>query len=184
MLFQHLESNNIYHENLDKMTQEQLRMQMLAGIITESQYKQKLNEEISIQDFNPKDIYDFGGAEDPLNDTVTVVDIEDKDFRNEDFKGEWITADLENFIKLPPKKVIHFGDSLNYFNGLGLVKTVHNTLLPGGYIFHSGYYSDISYLFNKLSKLGNYKAINFNPNIDPDEDDIEETDEYQIIKKL
>lgn len=26
------------------MTQEQLRMQMLAGIITESQYKQKLNE--------------------------------------------------------------------------------------------------------------------------------------------
>jgi hypothetical protein len=30
------------------MTQEQLRMQMLAGIITESQYKAKLNEEISL----------------------------------------------------------------------------------------------------------------------------------------
>jgi len=30
------------------MTQEQLRMQMLAGIITESQYKEKLNEEVDI----------------------------------------------------------------------------------------------------------------------------------------
>jgi hypothetical protein len=29
------------------MTQEQLRMQMLAGIITEGQYKAKLNEEVS-----------------------------------------------------------------------------------------------------------------------------------------
>jgi hypothetical protein len=29
---------------LNKMTQEQLRMQMLSGIITESEYKAKLNE--------------------------------------------------------------------------------------------------------------------------------------------
>jgi len=34
----------MYNKNLDKMTQELLRMQMLAGIITESQYKAKLNE--------------------------------------------------------------------------------------------------------------------------------------------
>jgi len=34
----------MYNKNLNKMTQEQLRMQMLAGIITESQYKAKLNE--------------------------------------------------------------------------------------------------------------------------------------------
>jgi hypothetical protein len=146
--------------------------------------KEEIEKSISIQNFNPKDIYDFGGAEDPLNDNVTVVDIEDKDFGNEDFKGEWITADLENFIKLPPKKVIYFGDSLNYFNGQELVKTVHNALLPGGYIFHRGYYDDILYLFRNLSKLGKYKPINFNPNLDPDEDDFEESDEYQIIKKL
>lgn len=37
----------MYNKNQDKMTQEQLRMQMLAGIITESQYKTKLNENIS-----------------------------------------------------------------------------------------------------------------------------------------
>ena len=144
--------------------------------------KEEIEKSISIQNFNPKDIYDFGGAEDPINNNVTVVDIEDQDITNEDFKGKWIVADLDNFIKLPSKKVIHFSDSLNYFNGPGLVKTVHNALLPGGYIFHRGYYNDISYLFNKLSKLGKYKAINFNPN--PNEDDIDETYEYQIIKKI
>ena len=146
--------------------------------------KEEIEKSISIQNFNPKDIYYFGGAEDPINNNVTVVDIEDQDITDEDFKGKWIVADLDNFIKLPPKKVIHFSDSLNYFNGPGLVKTVHNALLPGGYIFHSGYYNDISYLFNKLSKLGKYKAINFNPNLNPDEDDIDETYEYQIIKKI
>jgi hypothetical protein len=35
----------MYNKNLNKMTKEQLRMQMLAGIITEGQYKAKLNEE-------------------------------------------------------------------------------------------------------------------------------------------
>ena len=35
----------MYNKNINKMTQEQLRMQMLAGIITEGQYKKMLNEE-------------------------------------------------------------------------------------------------------------------------------------------
>jgi hypothetical protein len=34
----------MYNKNLDKMNKEQLRMQMLAGIITEGQYVTKLNE--------------------------------------------------------------------------------------------------------------------------------------------
>lgn len=34
----------MYNKNKNKMTQEQLRMQMLAGIITEGQYKSQLNE--------------------------------------------------------------------------------------------------------------------------------------------
>lgn len=36
----------MYNKNQNKMNKEQLRMQMLAGIITESQYKEKLNEEV------------------------------------------------------------------------------------------------------------------------------------------
>jgi len=34
----------MYNKNQNIMTQEQLRMQMLAGIITESQCKEKINE--------------------------------------------------------------------------------------------------------------------------------------------
>ena len=34
----------MYNKNLDKMNKETLRIQMLAGIITEGQYKVKLNE--------------------------------------------------------------------------------------------------------------------------------------------
>ena len=34
----------MYDKNQDKMTQEQLRMQMLSGIITEGEYKAKLDE--------------------------------------------------------------------------------------------------------------------------------------------
>jgi len=34
----------MYNKNLDKMNKETLRMQMLAGIITEGQYKAMLNE--------------------------------------------------------------------------------------------------------------------------------------------
>ena len=34
----------MYNKNLNKMNKETLRMQMLAGIITEGQYKAKLNE--------------------------------------------------------------------------------------------------------------------------------------------
>ena len=144
--------------------------------------REELEKSISIYNFNPKDIYDFGGGDGPIDSNVTVVDIEDNEWSDDEFNGKWIVADLTKFIKLPPKKIIHFSDSLNYFNGPGLVKTAHNALLPGGYIFHLGYSSDIYYLFQQLSKLGKYKALNFNPN--PDEDDDEgESYDYQIIKK-
>jgi len=46
-----LREHNIYKQNnTNTMTQEQLRMQMLAGIITESQYKSMLAEGIKILD--------------------------------------------------------------------------------------------------------------------------------------
>ena len=43
----------MYNKNQDKMNKELLRMQMLAGIITESQYKQELDEAegTSLKDF-------------------------------------------------------------------------------------------------------------------------------------
>jgi len=142
--------------------------------------KEAIEKSVSLSDFNPKDIYDFGGSWDPLPGT-TVVDIEDKD-EEFDHSGEWIVANLEKFIKLPPKKVIHLGDSLNYFYTPQTVKTIHNALLPSGYIFYRGPSQDIYDLFKDLSKLGKYKAISWNPN--EDEDDIEEILDYYIIKKI
>ena len=41
------------------MTQEQLRMQMLAGIITESQYKEKLNENIKYTEDEASKLFDY-----------------------------------------------------------------------------------------------------------------------------
>ena len=43
----------MYNKNLNKMTQEQLRMQMLAGIITEGQYKAMLNENTKYTELKP-----------------------------------------------------------------------------------------------------------------------------------
>ena len=54
------------------MTQEQLRMQMLAGIITEGQYKEKLNEE---RDYIIKDeIDDDGDPAEPYIETQLFLD--------------------------------------------------------------------------------------------------------------
>jgi hypothetical protein len=53
------------------MTQEQLRMQMLAGIITESQYKKMLNENITAEE-----LFQMFKNEDLLNDR-REYDIED-----------------------------------------------------------------------------------------------------------
>jgi len=52
-IWTHLKRNslifhNMYNKNLDKMNKEILRMQMLAGIITESQYVAKLNEAVEV----------------------------------------------------------------------------------------------------------------------------------------
>ena len=44
------------------MTQEQLRMKMLAGIITEGQYKATLNEGELLQAINPKPSGEFKDA--------------------------------------------------------------------------------------------------------------------------
>jgi hypothetical protein len=61
----------MYDKNLDKMTQEQLRMQMLAGIITESQYAAELDENRTA-----KELFQMFKDEDLLNDR-REYDIED-----------------------------------------------------------------------------------------------------------
>ena len=74
----------MYNKNLNKMTQEQLRMQMLAGIITESQYKSMLNEE---EDDNDPSSFD-------INQDWSSLDILGS---KTDHQGEWVIfADPED----------------------------------------------------------------------------------------
>jgi hypothetical protein len=65
------------------MNKETLRMQMLAGIITESQYKAKLNE-----DENAPDWDDYEGYELTLEDYFNTYDLEDpQTFKDEVYSG-------------------------------------------------------------------------------------------------
>lgn len=61
------------------MTQEQLRMQMLAGIITEGQYKEMLSENIE------QDILDFWGTQ---QDDAAQSD--------DEYEAEWDTEFFTN----------------------------------------------------------------------------------------
>jgi hypothetical protein len=53
---------------IHKMTQEQLRMQMLAGIITEGQYKEMLNENEELS------IYLVSAEDDPEHSVYALFD--------------------------------------------------------------------------------------------------------------
>lgn len=53
------------------MNKEQLRMQLLAGLITESEYKSKLSEENNYNDYNPN--YDYhGGGQGSGSESMTL----------------------------------------------------------------------------------------------------------------
>jgi hypothetical protein len=75
------------------MTNEQLRMQMLAGIITEGQYKEKLNE-IGVDEFDYNNMYGFKWNNRPQNPNDMLFSYDD----DEEFsKGEfWDSDDIEN----------------------------------------------------------------------------------------
>jgi hypothetical protein len=84
------------------MTQEQLRMQMLAGIITESQYKAKLNEqeEIDIQAIKDemKDFYDLVVSDDDVNNWLQSYHY-DRIEDDPDYDGNFVfdTGEREDF---------------------------------------------------------------------------------------
>jgi len=198
------------------MNKETLRMQMLAGVITETQYKTRLNESIDIipmmSDFikqlverdkpqifngesntsytsnfklNPKgDIYDFGGADNPIRyGKNMVVDMSDEIGDEEDVE-EWvdengvegiIDGDLEEFIKLPPRDGINMTDAYIYFEDPSTVsKTINSSLKSGGILVIKDSMGSINDL---LKKLSSYKLLELNI-IDADEE--LESDDWNI----
>jgi phosphoribosylaminoimidazole (AIR) synthetase len=76
------------------MTQEQLRMQMLAGIITEGQYKAKLNE-VTVGEF-PQYLVNLLNTDKEVREQLAIaLDIYEDEITSE-FK--WEKVDGEKFI--------------------------------------------------------------------------------------
>jgi hypothetical protein len=96
------------------MTQEQLRMQMLAGIITESEYKAKLNEgkTIKIGDF----IYKTTNKRPEINDwilkfkQVNQLDFKSGELKEKDFKYFPIKLPMLSFLNPEDLKIIATND--------------------------------------------------------------------------
>ena len=86
--------------------------------------------------------YDFGGAEQPLDDTITIVDILDEPkYRKE--TNKFIFGDLNTVLDLPEKAtVINISKVLRYIIDLdknfetykNIIKNIDSNLALGGYI--------------------------------------------------
>jgi len=80
----------MYNKNLNKMTQEQLRMQMLSGIITEGEYKAKLNEYgmTSLEDEDIQNVKDIISLLKQAADKCDNVEMEDLAFNLREYANE------------------------------------------------------------------------------------------------
>lgn len=77
------------------------------------------------------DVYDFGGAEFPIDNSV-VVDIDPPE-ESENKNNEFIEQDLEQIFSLPPKPYINISSVLHFINNKqNLAKSIDNSLTPGG----------------------------------------------------
>ena len=105
------------------MNKESLRMQMLAGIITESQYKKKLNENgISPIIFNADDAIELDFSDE---DEVTFI-FDTPEYDEED-KNEW--ADLRDSVSVDISVIQKFlynqskdEITIPVFDGMGIMK--------------------------------------------------------------
>jgi len=121
VLFGNTNKNSYIYDKILKMTQEQLRMQMLAGIITESQHKEKIEEMDKVQsldDLKKGDIYHLkqnnSNGEDITTDYEYVNPIGSYDFKFRLVKSYMDDKTKEKYKKLgldmhytPGKEVIY-----------------------------------------------------------------------------
>jgi len=90
------------------MTNEQLRMQMLAGIITEGEYKAKLNENIDLSLQNNMYVVSYEDPEENLNGVRAYIDKDTFDGSKGDFIRDNFMITGKNFenINLSPEEKI------------------------------------------------------------------------------
>jgi hypothetical protein len=107
----------MYDKNLNKMTQEQLRMQMLAGIITEGQYKAKLNEEMGKEDKIQQWVDTNAGGYGPDEDDENFPEFkkEMKDLLDNSLTTMNLEDFIENAIDIIEKYTInYYGDDTSF----------------------------------------------------------------------
>jgi SAM-dependent methyltransferase len=113
-------------------------------------------------------VYDFGGSENPTPNSV-VVDIEEPEENN-----EFIEQDLENEFSLPPKDYINLSSVIHFINNKGnLVKSINNSLKPGGFLILKTSLNQIKKILPYLSKYTPIEAQIDKKEILGSEDDLD-----------
>ena len=100
---------------------------------------------------NSNKIYDFGGADNPIPNSI-VVDIEKPDGNN-----KFIEQDLENEFSLPPKDYINLSSVIHFINNKNnLVKSINNSLKPGGILIIK---TSLNQIWKILPYLSDYTPL-------------------------
>lgn len=100
---------------------------------------------------NSNKIYDFGGADNPIPNSI-VVDIEKPDGDN-----KFIEQDLEDEFNLPPKDYINLSSVIHFINNKNnLVKSINNSLKPGGILIIK---TSLNQIWKILPYLSDYTPL-------------------------
>jgi SAM-dependent methyltransferase len=100
---------------------------------------------------NSDKVYDFGGSENPIPNSV-VVDIAKPKGNN-----KFIEQDLENEFSLSPKDYINLSSVIHFVNNKNnLIKSIDNSLKPGGLLILK---TSLNQIIKILPYLSNYTPI-------------------------
>jgi hypothetical protein len=127
------------------------------------------------------DVYDFGGAEGPIDGSqAVVVDLylTPKQKKN---PSKFIEADLSKYVELPPKNGINIFSAVAQINSPNnLSKTIKHALKPGGLLVIKDHLGAVQ---NLLKYLKEFKLLEFEYVDIEDEENITLSDQIFVVLK-
>jgi len=127
------------------------------------------------------DVYDFGGAEGPIDSSqAVVVDLylTPKQKKN---PSKFIEADLSKYVELPPKNGINIFSAVAQINSPNnLSKTIKHALKPGGLLVIKDHLGAVQ---NLLKYLKEFKLLEFEYVDIEDEENITLSDQIFVVLK-
>jgi hypothetical protein len=127
------------------------------------------------------DVYDFGGAERPIDSSqAVVVDLylTPKQKKN---PSKFIEADLSKYVELPPKNGINIFSAVAQINSPNnLSKTIKHALKPGGLLVIKDHLGAVQ---NLLKYLKEFKLLEFEYVDIEDEENITLSDQIFVVLK-